>query len=150
CPAGDVAPALDGRDRHCARSRSSPPPASPPAEIDAKGGPYFHQPVHESGRGDMQARGKYQALIDAAKGEPRQVLAATGHILLEQTFDPVPLEPLGVERSEYEARCSDSCSACGRIWLGTKAGEVIELELGTDRSCHWKHSLTRSVRALIH
>jgi hypothetical protein len=95
-------------------------------------------------------RGKYQALFTDHAADPAKALSAIAHLTHEESFDPVPAEALGIERTRYEARWSESCELCGAIWIGTKAGEVLCIDLGKETTRVLELSLDRGVRTLLH
>jgi serine/threonine protein kinase len=95
-------------------------------------------------------RGKYQALVADNAEDPAKALTAIAHLSHEDAFDPVPAEGLGIEGTRYEARWSESCERCGAIWIGTKAGEVLCLDLGHETPRVLPLTLDRGVRTLLH
>jgi hypothetical protein len=95
-------------------------------------------------------RGKYHALITENVADPARALLAIAHLFHEQSFDPVPLEELGIGSTDHEARWSESCELCGAIWIGTKAGEILCIHLCEDPPRVWKLTLERGIRTLLH
>ncbi|MEP7120301.1 MAG: hypothetical protein ABJE95_05305 [Byssovorax sp.] len=98
--------------------------------------------------GFVPIQGKYQAIF--SQSDPTKALTAIGHLLHDQSFDPVPLDELGIGSTSYEARWSESCDLCGAIWIGTKAGEVLCIDLRNDGPRVLKIELDRGVRTLLH
>ncbi|MEP7124985.1 MAG: hypothetical protein ABJE95_28910 [Byssovorax sp.] len=98
----------------------------------------------------MPIRGKYQALFTDNAGDPVKALTAIAHLAHEDAFDPVPVDELGIGSTLYEARWSESCELCGAIWIGTKAGEVVCIDLGNDAPRVLELVLDRGVRTLLH
>lgn len=97
----------------------------------------------------MSIKGKLRRVIEEA-GDPAHSLFAAGRLLHERAFDPVPLDELHITPPIYEARWSDSCPHCGRIWIGTKAGEVVCMDLARQAQGAWRHRFDSGVRALVH
>jgi serine/threonine protein kinase len=95
-------------------------------------------------------RGKYQARVTDNADDPAKALTALAHLCHEEAFDPVPATELGIAGTRYEARWSESCELCGTIWIGTKAGEVLCLDLGHATPRVLSLMLDRGVRTLLH
>ena len=98
----------------------------------------------------MPIRGKYQARVTDHADDPAKALTAIAHLCHEEAFDPVPASELGIAGTRYEARWSESCEICGTIWIGTKAGEVLCLDLGHATPRVLSLTLDRGVRTLLH
>ncbi|MFT3769295.1 MAG: hypothetical protein QM820_27970 [Minicystis sp.] len=82
--------------------------------------------------------------------DPRQALLIAANLLHEQGFDPVPLGPPGGRSLAHEVRWSESCPECGVIWIGSKSGEVLRIDLGERGIEEQIHTFGTSVRTLLH
>src|SRR5262245_55276824 len=82
--------------------------------------------------------------------DERVKLLALGRLLSRKCLDPVLLPGL---RLDYEPRTSTACAACGAIWIGSKAGEVVRVDLREPRgrSPGFARGMVNSgVRAILH
>lgn len=86
----------------------------------------------------------------AGASEPTDTLLAAARLLHAQGFDPVPFDPAGSATLRHEARWSESCPDCGTIWIGSKAGEILQIELRGDGIRTARTSLGSGVRTLLH
>ncbi|HEX8108629.1 MAG TPA: TIR domain-containing protein [Kofleriaceae bacterium] len=86
-----------------------------------------------------------QRIASAGSAEDRLTAAAELHHKF--SFDEVAG---GDECLAYEPRCTTSCEQCQTMWIGTKAGEVLRLQLGGASVRRQKAMFQSGVRALAH
>lgn len=120
--------------------------ASGPLAMAALRNPAHREESNMAILGDLGKR-----IESAARARDKQValrdkLVATSELHLAFSFDAISDSE---KRLEYEPRCTASCNRCHTVWAGSKAGEILDLELAP-KGHKEKVRFDGGVRALVH